>query len=354
MSLLANFLTDLDPVNWLSGVFVIVIILFLVVDLGLLSKRSKVVSFRSATIQSAFWIVVSLSYAYLIYHFDYEYTDDNGKLFGAKESSFQFLTAYITEYSLSVDNIFVFILIFGHFKVQQDYHYKVLYYGVFGAILFRGIFIGMGHILVHEFHWILYIFGAILVFTGVKMLFTSGEDSFDPGKSWMYKQLNKRLRFSTLPHKGKFTLRQDGRLYFTSLLLVVLLIETTDIIFAVDSIPAVFSITQEPFLIYTSNIFAVMGLRAMYFMLEGIMHKFQYLQKGISFILIFIGGKMLWEFVHVLKVHEMVDSDVWREIFHFEISDGQSLMVILGVLAASIILSMAMPPKTPKEEDKSA
>lgn len=347
MSILASFFSDFSPVTWLSGAFVIVIILFLIVDLGLLSKSNEPVSFRSASLQSAFWVCISLIYAWLIYVYYPEQTYEHegvDKTFTPKESAFQFLTAYITEYSLSVDNIFVFILIFRHFKVEPEYHHKVLYYGVLGAVIFRGIFIGMGNILVAQFHWILYIFGAILVFTGVKMLFTNEDDSFDPEKSWTYKQLNKRLRFSTAPHQGRFTMRQDGRLYFTSLLLVVLLIETTDIIFAVDSIPAVFSITQDPFIIYTSNIFAVMGLRAMYFMLEGIMHRFQYLQKGISFILIFIGGKMLWEFVHVLKVHEMVDNDLWRKIFHFEITDGISLSVILIVLAGSIVLSMVMPP----------
>ncbi len=348
MGILASFLSNLDPVTALSGVFVVVIILFLVLDLGVLQKKHTAVSFRSASLQSLFWVTIALSFSYLIYlYYPAQEIEHEGimKKFSPKESAFQFLTAYITEYSLSVDNIFVFILIFRHFTVQPEYHHKVLYYGVVGAVLFRGIFIGMGNILVHQFHWILYIFGAILVFTGIKMMFTSDDEGFDPEKSWTYKQLNARLRFSSLPHMGKFMLREQGRLYFTSLFLVVLLIETTDIIFAVDSIPAVFSITQDPFLIYTSNIFAVMGLRAMYFMLEGIMDKFRYLQRGISVILIFIGGKMLWEFVHVLKVHELVSGEFWKQVFQFEISDGISLSVIIGVLAGAIALSILMPAK---------
>ncbi|MCB9233666.1 MAG: TerC/Alx family metal homeostasis membrane protein [Bacteroidia bacterium] len=314
--------------NWLIPVFAIVILVFLVVDLGFLSRGKHRVSMKSALLQSMLWVVISVSFGSLIY------------FYRSHDDAFSFLTAYVTEYSLSVDNIFVFILIFRHFKVDERYHHKILYYGVIGAVVFRGIFIGLGNVIVAQFHWVLYFFGAFLLYTGFKMLFSGKEDEFEPDQSWMYKQLRRRFRFHPDASGGSFITRIDGKLYFTTLLLVVLLIETTDIIFAVDSIPAVFSISQDAFIVYTSNIFAVMGLRAMYFLLEGSIDKFHLLQKGISFVLMFIGVKMLMEVPHSLH-----DWFGWNlpEWTHLTIPNWLSFTIIISILAGSILMSLVVP-----------
>ena len=311
----------LNPEIWLFGVFGLVILAFLVIDLGLFQKKAHRITFQSALIQSIFWLITSMGFGGLVWYFDDHIL------------AIQFVTAYLTEYSLSIDNIFVFILLFRHFKVKEEFHHRILYFGVFGAMIFRGIFIFFGNIIVSKFHWILYGFGAFLLYTGFKMILQKKEDEFDPEKSWVYRFLNKHFRFLHSDGGGKFFVRIDGKLHLTMLFLVVLLIETTDILFALDSIPAVFSISQNPFIIYTSNVFAIMGLRAMYFMLETIIDKFQYLKQGISFILMFIGGKML------------------MEIFDFHLPDWFSLVVIGSSIGGAILVSIFKPVEPAKPDN---
>jgi tellurite resistance protein TerC len=241
--------------------------------------------------------------------------------------AWEYFSAYITEYSLSMDNIFVFVLILTYFKVSIQYYPRVLFFGILMAIIFRLIFIGGGFILVQKFEWILYIFGAFLVYTGYEILFAKEENKFDPGSSRIYKFFKKIFRFTDEEGNGKLVIRKDGKRLFTRLLLVIFIIGTTDILFAFDSIPAAFAISQHMLAIIPSNVFAVIGLRAMFFMLMNAVNKFKYLQHGISFVLIFIGGKML------------------VQIFHWNISTGLSLIIITAILIGSIILSVMVPKK---------
>ncbi len=302
----------------LFGVFALIIIAFLVIDLGFLSRKSQVISTRQAIIQSAFWVGISFIFGVGIYFYD-----EHGPT-----HALEYFSAYLTEYALSVDNIFVIILILRYFKVEEQYYHKVLFWGILGAIVMRAIFIFLGAALVKEFEWILYLFGAFLVYSGIKMLaFDEDDKELDAEANPVMKFARRVLPFTNEPHQGRFTLEKHGKRYFTSLFLVILLIESTDLLFAVDSIPAAFVITQNEFVIYTSNIFAVMGLRAMFFMLSGVLDRFYLLQKGLSFILIFIGAKML------------------AEIFDFHVPTGISLMTIVLLLGGSIVLSILLPKK---------
>lgn len=299
----------------LSIAFALVITAFLVADLGFFNRKSHKISFKSALYQSIFWVLVSLVFGVLIY------------FQMGNEAATQYLSAYLTEKMLSVDNLFVILLIFSFFQLEEKYHHKVLFWGILGAIVFRGIFIGAGSIIVSHFHWVLYIFGAILLYTGIKLFWDKKEEHIDFQHNRVYKAIQKYLPFTDAPHKGRFSIKQNGKRYFTTLFAIVLLVESTDIIFAVDSIPAAFAITQDPFLVFTSNIFAVMGLRALFFLLENVLHKFHHLQKGLSFILIFIGLKML------------------AGIFHLHISSVISFCIILAALMFSLMLSVIFPKK---------
>lgn len=303
---------------WLFGAFALLVVIFLVIDLGAFSRNPHKISTRSALYQSIFWVAVSLTFCAAIYVFD------------SHHHALEFLSAYLTEKALSVDNIFVIVLIFRYFKVEEKLYHLVLVWGILGAIVMRAIFIFLGALLIEQFHWVLYIFGAFLLFTGLRMmLHKEGDDGED---SKIENNLIMRLARRYLPfvnnyHGDKFYIRQRGKLFFTPLFLVVLFIESTDLIFAVDSIPAVFGVSQSTFVIYTSNIFAILGLRAMFFLLSGILDKFYLLQKGLSIVLIFIGLKML------------------AEIAHFKLPIHYSLGVIVAVLAGSIIFSLIFPKK---------
>jgi tellurite resistance protein TerC len=233
----------------------------------------------------------------------------------------------LTEYALSVDNIFVILLILKYFKVDETYYHKVLFWGILGAIVFRAIFIFVGAILIQQFHWILYIFGVFLIYSGIKIYFEDGDEKIEPEKNPILKLCRKYLPITADDRGGQFFSKEGGKFFFTPLFLVIILIETTDLIFAVDSIPAAFAITQNEFLIYTSNIFAVMGLRAMFFLLAGIIDKFYLLQKGLSIILFFIGAKML------------------LEIFEIDINVYLSFTVIIATLTLSIVFSVLVPRK---------
>lgn len=301
--------------NILLIVFATVIVGFLIADLGFFNRKSHKIEFRSALYQSLFWIGMALGFALLIY------------LFMDKKLAAEFLSAYLTEKMLSVDNLFVMMLIFSYFKLEEKYHHKALFWGIIGAIIFRGIFIGLGSYIINQFHWVLYIFGAVLIYTAVKLLRDKKEEHIDFQHNKVMKLAHKYLPFTANHHGGKFFVRENGKFYFTSLFMVVLLVEASDIIFAVDSIPAVFAISQNLFVVFTSNIFAIMGLRALFFLIENVIHRFHHLQKGLSFILFFIGAKML------------------SGIVGFHISSLVSFGIILAALVASLVLSVLFPKK---------
>jgi tellurite resistance protein TerC len=306
----------------LFGVFAVIILLFLVLDLGLFHKQAHKISTKSALYQSIFWVMISTLFGFFIYKYD------NSGAQGAVE----YFSAYLTEYALSVDNIFVILLILKYFKVKEEYYHKTLFWGILGAIVFRGIFIFVGAFLIHKFHWILYIFGVFLIYSGIRIYFEDGDEKIEPEKNPIMKFCRRYLPITKDDHGGMFMVREAGVLKFTPLFLVIILIETTDLIFAVDSIPAAFAITQNEFLIYTSNIFAVMGLRAMFFLLAGIIDKFYLLQKGLSIILFFIGAKML------------------LEIFDVDVNVYLSFAVIIATLTLSIIFSVIVPRKAEAED----
>ncbi|MBL3654638.1 TerC/Alx family metal homeostasis membrane protein [Fulvivirga sediminis] len=312
MSTFSLFDNANEPI--LFGIFGLIIISFLVIDLGVFNRKAHKIPARSALFQSIFWVVVSVIFGYLIYLND-----------GGAEASLAYFSAYLTEYALSVDNIFVILLILRYFKVKEEYYHNILFWGIIGAILFRAIFIFVGAYLISQFYWILYIFGIFLVYSGIKIYFEGEEDEIDPGKNPVLKFARKHLKITKGDFGGRFLIRRKGNILFTPLFLVIILIETTDLIFAVDSIPAAFAITQSEFIIYTSNIFAVLGLRAKFFLLANIIDRFYLLQKGLAFILIFIGAKML------------------LEIFHIDIPIYISFAIILLTLVTSIVLSIILP-----------
>ncbi len=305
----------MDIQNTLLAVCGVVVVGFLIADLGYFNRRAHKIEPKAALIQSLFWVAVAFCFAFLIF------------LFMGQTVAVEFMSAYVTEKMLSVDNLFVIMLIFSFFKIEEKYHHKVLFWGILGAIVFRAIFIVVGAYIIHQFHWVLYIFGVILLYTGFKLFSDKKEEHIDFEKNRTVRWARKFLPFTAAHHGGKFWLKEDGKFKFTLLFLIILLVESTDIIFAIDSIPAAFAITKNPFVVFTSNIFAIMGLRALFFLLENVLHRFHHLQKGLSFILVFIGAKML------------------IGIFDLHISSLISFLVIMTALAASLILSVMFPKK---------
>ncbi len=296
-------------------VFSVIIAGFLVADLAYFNRRAHKIEPKSALIQSLFWVSIAFAFAFLIF------------LFISREKAAEFMSAYVTEKMLSVDNLFVIMLIFDFFKLEEKYHHKVLFYGIMGAIVFRAIFILLGAYIIEQFHWVLYLFGGLLIYTGIKLFSDKKEEHIDFNHNPIVRFAKKYLPFTTEHHGGHFLKEVNGKKCFTILFIIVLLVESTDIIFAVDSIPAAFAITQDPFIVFTSNIFAIMGLRALFFLIESVLHKFHHLQKGLSFILIFIGLKML------------------ASMFGIHISSLLSFTIIMGALGISLWLSVLFPKK---------
>jgi tellurite resistance protein TerC len=309
-----------DRESILFGVFALIILIFLVLDLGLFHKKAHKISTKSALYQSIFWVGISTLFGFFIYKYE-----------GA-DHAVEYFSAYLTEYALSVDNIFVILLILKYFQVKEEYYHRILFWGILGAIVFRGIFIFLGALIIHKFHFVLYIFGVLLIYSGIRIYFEDGDEKIDPEKNIVMRLCRRYLPMTQVDNGGSFVIRKEGKLMFTPLFLVIVLIETTDLLFAVDSIPAAFAITQNEFLVYTSNIFAVMGLRAMFFLLAGIIDKFYLLQKGLSIILFFIGAKML------------------LEIFDINVGIYTSFSVILATLTLSIVFSILVPRKPADEE----
>jgi len=293
--------------------FNIFILLMLALDLGVFQRKTHIISVKEALIWSAVWIILSLLFNLFIYF-------DMGE-----QKAIEYFTGYLIERSLSIDNIFVFVLLFSYFKVPPEYQHKVLFWGVIGALILRASLIGVGVVLIHQFSWIIYIFGGFLVFTGFRMAMQD-DGHIDPEKNIVIRLYKKFFPVTTEYDNGNFFVTKKNKKYATPLFVVLIATEFTDLVFAFDSIPAIFAITSDPFIIYTSNIFAILGLRAMYFALAGVMDKFHYLKVGLSMILIFIGFKML-----------IVDI--------YKIPIGYSLGVIAIILTASVVLSLARPKK---------
>ena len=301
-------------------VFGIVLILAIAFDLGLLSKRHATISIKKALWQTLFWVALAFLFFFFMWY-------EKGQT-----RAFEYLSAYMVEWSLSIDNIFVFILIFTYFNIKEENYARALLIGILLAVLLRIIFITAGVVLVQRFEWLLYIFGGILLITGIRIFAVRQEDDFDPGKNFVYKWMRKILPVIPEDVGGNFMVKKNGKRFYTNLFLVIILLATTDIVFALDSIPAVFAITQDKLVIYTSNIFAVLGLRSLFFLLKGAVNRFEYLQQGIAIVLIFIGLKML------------------AEIFDFTVPVYISLMVIVICLGGSIIYSLQAAAKKAKEE----
>ncbi len=306
----------MDKTQLIYLVFIAVIVVALVFDLGLLSKKNQVVSLKAALIQTIFWVTLSFAFCGFIW---IENAGGNGK-----EDAIAYISAYLLEWSLSIDNIFVFIIIFSFFKVQPQNYSRVLLLGILMAIVFRIIFIALGSELVARFEWVMYIFGAFILYTGIKMFSSSQEEEFNPEKSWAYRIMKKFMRITNVEPNGRFIIVHNNQAFFTTLSMVVVMLGLIDIAFALDSIPAVFSIIPDPnkkLLIYSSNIFAVLGLRSLFFLLRGAASKFDFLQQGIAIVLLFIGVKML--------VAEWIPIPVWV-----------SLLVIVFCISGSIIYSV--------------
>lgn len=292
----------------------------LALDLGVFHRKAHAVTVKEAAIWSAIWVTLALAFNALVVHW-----------FGA-ERGLEFLTGYLIEKALAVDNIFVFYAIFAYFAVPAVYQHRVLFWGVLGALEMRAIFIFAGAALISQFHWVMYVFGAILVITAIK-LFTMPDDGIHPERNPVYKLMRRILPAVNEYHGARFTIVQQGKRYATPLLVVLLLIEWTDLVFAVDSISAIFAITSDPFIVFTSNIFAILGLRSLFFMLQGVIGKFHLLKPALAAVLLFLGGKML--LIDVVKLPIAV-----------------SLGVVAALIATGVIASLALPPRAPAAADR--
>ena len=301
----------IDLSVWIG--FIVFVMLLLVVDLGVFHRNSHEVKIKEALIWSAVWISLALIFNYGVY------------VYLGKVKALEFLTGYVIEKSLSVDNLFVFIMLFSYFNVNPKYQHKILFWGILGALIMRAVFIFAGVALLNKFHWIIYIFGVFLIFTGIKMLFHK-EEEIVPDRNALVKLFKRFFPVTDRMHGGKFFVKQNARLVATPLFIVLLIVEFTDLIFAVDSIPAILAISHDPFIIFTSNVFAILGLRALYFALAGIMKYFYYLKYGISAILVFVGIKMVIGFYLIIPV-------------------TYSLMIILSILVLSVVVSILFPQK---------
>ncbi len=307
----------MDPNLLLWAAFNVFVIGMLALDLGVFHKKSEEISVRNALTWTAVWITLAMAFNLFVY------------LYLGKESAIEFFTGYVIEKSLSVDNIFVIIMIFSYFQVPAKYQHKVLFWGIIGALVMRVTFIFAGIELIHRFHWLIYIFGGFLVFTGLRMI-SASDSKIEPDKNPIVRMVRKLFPVTENFEGDNFFVRRGAKLWATPLFVVVVLIETTDLIFAVDSIPAILAITDDPFIVYTSNVFAILGLRSLYFALSGIERYFHFLKYGLAAILVFVGVKMcLTDF--------------------YKIPVDVSLIVIVSLLVVSIVASVAFPEKEASE-----
>ena len=292
--------------------FNLFVVLMLALDLGVFNRRAHAVGFREALAWSGMWIALALGFAAIVFFWH------------GKKESLEFVTGYVIELSLSIDNLFVFLVLFRYFRVPTEYQHKVLFWGILGALLMRGAFIVAGVGLIRKFEWITYLFGTLLIYSGFKLM-RQGDKQVDPGKNPVLRLFRRWMPVTEEYHGGQFWVRR-GRWHATPLLVVLLMVETTDVLFAVDSIPAILAITLNAFIVYTSNVFAILGLRSMYFALAGVMDLFEYLHYGLSVVLMFIGVKMLAS-------------------HYYPIPTEVALGVVVGVLATAILFSILFPKR---------
>ena len=297
---------------WFWLAFNAFVLVMLALDLGVFHRKAHEVSFREAATWSVVWVTLALAFNAAIWWF-----------WGA-DRGLEFLTGYLIEKSLSVDNIFVFVMLFTFFGVPTQYQHRLLFWGILGALVMRGAFIATGAYMLQQFHWVIYLFGGILVLTGIKM--ARRVEAYDPTQNPVLKLARRVLPLTPQYHGQRFWVKDAGRWVATPLFLVLLLVEVTDLVFAIDSIPAIFAVTQEPFLVYTANVFAILGLRSMYFLLAGVVHRFVYLKYGLAAVLVFVGAKMMLVDVYQLPV-------------------TVSLAVVGTLIGASIGVSLLVTPK---------
>lgn len=330
---------------WFYLTFVGLVLLLLALDLGVFHRKAHAVRFREAATWSVVWIALALLFSVLLYQYALWKFPQDPRLMAvpgfdpsttAWLVSLEFLTGYVVEKSLSVDNIFIFVMVFGYFAIPAKYQHRVLFYGILGALVFRAIFVALGSALM-QYHWVVLFFGVFLIFTGIKIFFARDKE-VEPEKNLLIRLLR---RFIPITHELQgphFITRRHGKLCATPLLVALVFLETTDIVFAVDSVPAIFALTNEPLVVFTSNIFAILGLRAMYFMLAGAVDKFHLIRYGLGIVLIFVGLKMAW----------------LNDLFGGKFPIGVSLGIIASVIAASIILSLISPKAVPEVAPESS
>jgi tellurite resistance protein TerC len=321
---------EITPWHWVG--FVTCVLFFLALDLGVFHKSAHVVRFKEAMGWTVLWVTLSFVFGLFIAPAIVEGWQ--------RQDTVEFITGYVIELSLSMDNVFVIALIFAYFRVPLEYQHRVLFWGILGALVMRGAMIAAGAAIIKQFSWTLYLFGAFLVFTGIKMLF-SDEEGVHPEKNPVLRLAKKFFPVASDFHGQKFGLREQGKLVLTPLALVLLMVETTDLIFALDSIPAIFAITTKPFIVFTSNVFAILGLRSLYFVLAGAIGYFRYLKVGLSFVLVFIGVKML------LAPHGPT-----KQWFQVEIDSNVSLIVVGLIIAASVIVSVVAGRREKRAQEK--
>jgi tellurite resistance protein TerC len=319
---------------WFYLSFVGLVVLLLALDLGVFHRKAHAVGFREAATWTVVWIALSLLFNLLLYNFALWKFPQEARLMAvpgfdpnaaAWRVSLEFLTGYVIEKSLSIDNIFVFVMVFSYFSIPAKYQHSVLFYGILGALIFRGIFVALGAALM-QYHWVVIVFGLFLIFTGFKILFAK-EKEIDPERNLLIRLLRRVIPVTSTLQGGKFFTLQNGKRFATPLLVALLFLEATDVIFAVDSVPAIFAITNEPLIVFTSNIFAILGLRALFFMLAGAVDKFHLLKYGLGVVLVFVGLKMVW----------------LNQLFNGKFPILLSLGIIAGVIAASVVFSLVFP-----------
>ncbi|MCK6536852.1 MAG: TerC family protein [Polyangiaceae bacterium] len=304
-----------SPLMWAG--FVVFVLLMLALDLGVFHRRPHEVSMREAGIWSAVWMGLAGVFAAGLY-----------SLHGSA-TALEFTAGYLIEKALSVDNIFVFVILFSAFAIPAAYQHRVLFWGILGALVMRAVFIAAGSALLERFHFVIYFFGALLVITGAKLFFAKTEAEKNPADSWVYRTFQKLVPSTRDLRGSKFLVRENGRWLATPLLAVLVLVEVTDLIFAVDSVPAIFAVTRDPFIVFTSNIFAILGLRSLYFLLAGVVHKFHYLKPALAIILTFVGLKLLLAGVAPIPT-------------------AVSLAVIASLVAGAVVLSLLKPRAQPE------
>jgi tellurite resistance protein TerC len=321
---------------WFYAAFTAFVFLLLTLDLGVFHREAHEVGPREASIWSAVWVALALVFNLLLYQYALWKFPNDSRLAAvpgfdpraaAWQSALEFLTGYLVEKSLSVDNIFVFVLVFNYFAVPAKYQHRVLFYGIIGALLFRAIFIALGSLLL-RYHWIVVVFGLFLVFTGLKMMFAP-EKGLDPSKNPVIRLFRRFVPVTSTLHGDRFFVTAAGVLHATPLFVTLLFVEITDIIFAIDSVPAIFALTDEPLIVFTSNVFAILGLRAMYFLLAGAVGRFHLLKYGLALVLLFVGLKMAW----------------LNQWYGGKFPISLSLAIIGAVVAGSVLLSLLLPKR---------